>query len=159
MLMGSPVKSKPGATYHLGRKAMTAVIATDTDWGTSRFIIDDTKVDNHRKSLFVVRSLLGSGEADNRSAASRSEAVGCAAGAHDCYVSVANSKIKRYIRRGLNKKLGDGAAGLLHPASGTDRSRATSIGTTTRSRVSRRGRSTKSGFSSAAASSPRPRTA
>ena len=40
---GLPVKSDPDATYHLGRKALTAVIATDTDWSTSRFTIDDSK--------------------------------------------------------------------------------------------------------------------
>src|SRR5688572_11440738 len=45
---GLPVQAKAGATYHLGRRALTAIIATDTDWGTSRFIIDDTDVENHR---------------------------------------------------------------------------------------------------------------
>jgi hypothetical protein len=52
---GLPVKSKPGATYHLGRRALTAIIATDTDWGTSRFVIDDTDVENHR--IAVQRTL------------------------------------------------------------------------------------------------------
>ena len=55
---GLPVKTKAGATYHLGRRALTAIIATDTDWGTSRFIIDDTDVENHLLSLFSVQSLL-----------------------------------------------------------------------------------------------------
>ncbi len=34
------------------------MIATDTDWSTSRFTIDDTDVENHRQPLFTVRSLL-----------------------------------------------------------------------------------------------------
>ncbi|MEX1115694.1 MAG: hypothetical protein WEB53_10625 [Akkermansiaceae bacterium] len=56
---GLPVRSKPGVTYHLGRKALTAVIATDTDWGTSRFIIDDSQgVEKHSKPLFEVCSML-----------------------------------------------------------------------------------------------------
>ena len=55
---GLPVKTKPNATYHLGSKALTVIIATDTDWNVSRFTIDDTQVENHRKSLFEVRSLL-----------------------------------------------------------------------------------------------------
>ena len=55
---GLPVRSKPDATYHLGRRALTAIIPTDTDWGTSRFIIDDSQgVDDHQKPLFEVRSL------------------------------------------------------------------------------------------------------
>ena len=52
------VKTRPDATYHLGHLALTAIIATDTDWNTSRFTIDDTEVDDHRAPLFVVRSLL-----------------------------------------------------------------------------------------------------
>jgi hypothetical protein len=32
---GLPVKTRPEATYPLGRRALTAVIATDTDWSTS----------------------------------------------------------------------------------------------------------------------------
>ena len=51
---GLPIKSNPSAKYHLGRKALTATIATDTDWSTSRLTIDDTDVENHRKSLFEV---------------------------------------------------------------------------------------------------------
>ncbi|HSP42927.1 MAG TPA: hypothetical protein VLO11_08655 [Luteolibacter sp.] len=56
---GLRVRSNPKATYHLGRKALTAIIATDTDWGGSRFIIDDSQgVEDSRKPLFEARSLL-----------------------------------------------------------------------------------------------------
>jgi hypothetical protein len=56
---GLPVRSNPKATYHLGAKALTAIIQTDTDWGTSKFIIDDSKdVENNRKSIFEVSSSL-----------------------------------------------------------------------------------------------------
>ena len=55
---GLAITTKPDATYHLGRRALTAIIATDTDWGTSKFIIDGTDVENHRVSLFAVPSLL-----------------------------------------------------------------------------------------------------
>jgi hypothetical protein len=37
---GLPVSTKPDATYHLSRTALTAIIATNTDWNTSRFTID-----------------------------------------------------------------------------------------------------------------------
>jgi len=42
------VRSKADATYHLGSRALTAVVETDTDWNTSRFTIDDTQVEDHR---------------------------------------------------------------------------------------------------------------
>ena len=101
---GLPVQTKPDATYHLGSRALTAIIATDTDWNTSRFTIDDTKVENHRKALFEVRSLLEPEELqidrltqDQRQLDVRPE--------HDCHVIVTNKK-KRYIRRGSNRNYG-----------------------------------------------------
>jgi len=105
---GLPVRSNPQATYHLGRRALTAVIATDTNWGTSRFIIDDSKdVEDCNKSLFEVRSLLkpvpmkierlkrGQARLDLRPAS-------------DCLVYVENENRKIYIRRGLNQNSGTG---------------------------------------------------
>ena len=55
---GLRVRTKPDATYHLGNRALTAIIATDTDWSTSRFTIDDTQVEDHKRPLFEVRSML-----------------------------------------------------------------------------------------------------
>lgn len=102
---GRPVRSKPGATYHLGRRALTAVIATDTDWGTSRFTIDDTDVENSRASLFAVRSQLeplplkiGKLQRDQRRLDVRPE--------RDCWVYVENNRKRVYIRRGLNQNNG-----------------------------------------------------
>ena len=103
---GLPVKTKPAATYHLGRRALTAVIATDTDWNTSRFTIDDTDVEDHKKPLFEVRSLLEPVPMaierltrDQKQLGVRPE--------RDCCVVVTNNKIKRFIRRGRNQNAGD----------------------------------------------------
>jgi hypothetical protein len=102
---GLSVKSKPGATYHLGRRALTAAIATDTDWSTSRFVIDDRDVENHRASLFSVRSLLKPVTLaipvltrDQRRLDIRPP--------YDCWVLVENNRQRRYIRRGLNQNNG-----------------------------------------------------
>ncbi|MDF7808333.1 hypothetical protein P4E94_12840 [Pontiellaceae bacterium B12219] len=102
---GLPVRSKPSATYHLGRKALTAVIATDTDWSTSRFTIDDTDVENHKKPLFEVRSRLQPVEIeidqlqrDQKQLNARPE--------QDCFVMVENKSKRVYIRRGLNQNSG-----------------------------------------------------
>jgi hypothetical protein len=103
---GLPVRSNPQATYQLGRRALTAVIATDTDWSTSRFLIDDSQgVENHRAALFEVVSLLkpvplkierlsrGQTRLDVRPAV-------------DCLVLVENARRKIFIRRGLNQNDG-----------------------------------------------------
>jgi hypothetical protein len=102
---GLRVRTKPDATYHLGRRALTVAIATDTDWNTSRFTIDDTQVQDHQAPLFEVRSLLKPEVVwierltrDQRSVDARPE--------RDCHVVVENDRKKRYIRRGLNQNAG-----------------------------------------------------
>ncbi len=102
---GLRVKTKPDATYHLGSKALTAIIATDTDWNTSRFTIDDTEVENHRKSLFEVRSLLEP-ERLRIDRLTRDQKQLDVRPEHDCHVVVTNRKKKRYIRRGINQNSG-----------------------------------------------------
>lgn len=102
---GLPVKSKPDATYHLGRRALTAVIATDTDWSTSRFIIDDTDVEDHRASLFIVRSLLEPITLPIERLTRDQQRLDVRP-PHDCWVFVENDRVRRYIRRGLNQNNG-----------------------------------------------------
>ena len=103
---GKRVKSKPGAVYHLGRRALTAVIATDTDWGTSRFTIDDSQeVENHRKHLFEIRSLLAPVEVKvERLARGQTRLEPCPP--CDCVVYVQNRNRKIFIRKGLNQNDG-----------------------------------------------------
>ncbi len=102
---GLPVKTKPDATYNLGRRALTAIIATDTDWSTSRFLIDDTEVEDHRASLFAVRSLLEPAKL-SIPRLTRDQRQVDVHPSSDCWVSVENSRMRRYIRRGLNQNNG-----------------------------------------------------
>ena len=103
---GLGVRTKPGATYHLGTRALTAVIATETDWNTSRFTIDDSgEVEDNKATLFEVRSLLEPEELkidrltrDQRQVDARPE--------RDCFVLVENENKRLYIRRGLNQNIG-----------------------------------------------------
>ena len=102
---GLPVKSRPDATYHLGRRALTAIIATDTDWSTSRFVIDDTDVENHRESLFAVRSLLEPMTLSIQRLTRDQQRLDLQP-LRDCWVRVENDRQRRYIRRGLNQNNG-----------------------------------------------------
>lgn len=103
---GLPVRSRPDATYHLGTRSLTAIIQTNTDWGTSRFIIDDSRgVEDHRRPLFEVRSRLqpetlklerlraGQARLDLRPQ-------------RDCVVLVEDNQRRRFIRRGRNQNAG-----------------------------------------------------
>lgn len=101
-----PVRSRPNATYHLGRRAITAIIATNTDWNSSHFIIDDSKgVENHQRPLFEVRSLLEPIplQIDRLSAGQTHLDLRPTV---DCLVYVENNKHRIYIRRGLNQNRG-----------------------------------------------------
>jgi len=100
-----PVKTKPDATYHLGRRALTAIITTDTDWNTSRFTIDDTAVEDHKAPLFAVRSLLEPVTVQ-LSRLTRDQTQVDARPPHDCHVLVENDQKRLYIRRGLNQNQG-----------------------------------------------------
>lgn len=102
---GLPVKARPDATYHLGRRALTAVIATDTDWGQARFVIDDRDVENHRVSIFAVRSLLKPITLPIRQLA-RDQRQLDVRPPRDCWVLVESNRRRVYIRRGLNQNNG-----------------------------------------------------
>jgi len=103
---GRPVRSNPEAVYHLGRRALTAIIQTDTDWGTSRFIIDDSPgVENHRLPLFEIRSKLEPVKLDIRQLARGQERLDLRP-ATDTFVLVENSNRRIFIRRGLNQNSG-----------------------------------------------------
>lgn len=102
---GLPVRSKPDSTYHLGRRALTAIIATDTDWSTSRFTIDDSDVEDHKLHLFEVRSLLPIEELKIRRLKRDQKRINMKLD-KDFHVIVFDSNKKRYIRRGLNQNSG-----------------------------------------------------
>lgn len=102
---GLNVKTRADATYHLGRRALTAKIATDTDWNTSRFTIDDTDVEDHKRPLFEVCSLLEPEELQLDRLTRDQERVDVCP-KHDCHVLVENANRRVYIRRGLNQNSG-----------------------------------------------------
>ena len=102
---GLDVRTKPDATYHLGGRALTAVIATDTDWNSSHFTIDDTQVEDNKATLFAVRSQLEPEELRIDRLARNQRQVD-ARPTRDCYVLVENDNRRVYIRRGLNQNKG-----------------------------------------------------
>jgi hypothetical protein len=100
-----PVRTRPEAIYHLGRRALTAIITGDTDWNTSRFVIDDTDVENHRSSLFVVRSRLEPVTLSIQRL-TRDQRHLDVQPPRDCWVKVENNRKRVYIRQGLNQNKG-----------------------------------------------------
>ncbi|HPH19626.1 MAG TPA: hypothetical protein PLE32_12640, partial [Haliscomenobacter sp.] len=100
------VKADLGATYYIGGKERTAVIQTDTDFGTAAFIIDDTEVQNHQAAVFMVGSSLQAFKLEGITSLVRNQEKIKASLPANCLITVTNSNVKHYIRFGLNQNNG-----------------------------------------------------
>lgn len=103
---GLPVKADEGATYYIGGKDKTAVIQTDTDWGMAKFVIDDTAVLNRNANIFIVQSSLKPFTLKGISSLKKSQSKIDVSLPGSCLISVSNSRIKHFIRFGLNQNNG-----------------------------------------------------
>ncbi len=101
-----PVKADEGATYYIGGKERTAVIQTDTDFGTAAFIIDDTDVQNRNTSVFMVSSSLEPFNLEGIASLKRSQTKIDVSLPGPCLITVTNSRVMHYIRLGLNQNNG-----------------------------------------------------
>lgn len=103
---GLAVKADEGYTYYIGGSERTAVVRTDTDFGTAAFIIDDTKIENRRASIFVVSSNQQPFKLEGISSLKRNQEKINVSLPGPCLITVNNSNIKHYIRFGLNQDNG-----------------------------------------------------
>jgi hypothetical protein len=103
---GLSVKADEGATYYISGKNRTAVIRTDTDFGTAAFFIDDTEVQNRNAHVFLVSSGLQSFKLEGISSLKRNQKKIGVSLPGTCLVTVTNSRVKRYIRFGPNQNNG-----------------------------------------------------
>jgi hypothetical protein len=103
---GLPVKADAGATYYIGGKDRSAVIQTDTDFGTASFIIDDTDVKNYNAAIFTVSSGLKPFKLEKISSLKRNQQKIDLPLPGPCLITVTNSNVKQYIRFGLNQNGG-----------------------------------------------------
>jgi len=70
---GLKVKADDDVTYYLGGDQRTAIIQTDTDFGTSSFIVDDTQLQNIKAPIFIVNSQLESYKLESITALKRNQ--------------------------------------------------------------------------------------
>lgn len=103
---GFSVKADDAATYYISGKNRTAIIETDTDFGTAAFIIDDTDVQNRNASVFMVSSNQQAFELEGVSSLKRNQQKIDVSLPENCLISVTDSNIKRYIRYGANQNNG-----------------------------------------------------
>jgi len=102
------VKAGDGATYYIGGRQRTAVIQTDTDFGTAAFLIDDSEVQNRTEPVFIVSSGLLPFKLEGITSLKRNQEKidGPFSLPGTCLITVTDSMTKRYIRFGLNQNNG-----------------------------------------------------
>ena len=105
---GLPVKAKDGKTYYIGNTIGTAIVRTDVDFGTARFIIDDSQVavEDREPYIFLIESALepfAIEEVDSlkRGQTNMGKSLPCRS-----LVEVVNDHHKVYIRLGANQNSG-----------------------------------------------------
>jgi hypothetical protein len=103
---GLSVKADKDATYYISGKDRTAVIRTNTDFGTARFIIDDSAVQNRDASVFLVSSTLQPFALRGISSLKRNQEKIDATFPGPCLITVTDAHMKRYIRFGPNQDNG-----------------------------------------------------
>lgn len=103
---GLMVKADEGFTYYISGKERTAIIQTDTDFGTAAFLIDDTEVQNRRASVFRVSSSLEPFDLKGITSLKRDQEKIDTSMPGPCLITVTNSQVKHYIRFGLNQNNG-----------------------------------------------------
>ena len=100
------VKADEGFTYYIGGKNRTAIVRTDTDFGTAAFVIDDTNVQSRGAQVFLVSSSLQPFKPEGITSLKRNQEKINVALPGSCLVTVTNSNVKRYIRFGANQNNG-----------------------------------------------------
>lgn len=101
-----PVRADDNATYYIGGKDLKVIIQTDTDFGSAKFIIDDTSVANIKAHIFEVRSSLKSIKPEGITSLKLNQRKINAKLPGPCVVQVKNSNVKHFIRKGLNPNSG-----------------------------------------------------
>ncbi|MGQ9662626.1 MAG: hypothetical protein ACUVWX_09865 [Kiritimatiellia bacterium] len=101
-----PVRARDDATYYIGGRNLTAIIQTDTDFGTARFIIDDTAVENVRSWVFEVRSSHRPTALVSVRRLKRGQVTIGVTLPQPCLVIVTDKNTRRFIRRGPNQNRG-----------------------------------------------------
>ncbi|MES2810775.1 MAG: hypothetical protein V4619_19220 [Bacteroidota bacterium] len=103
---GLKVSATPGTAYYISGKKRTAVIQTDTDFGTANFIFDDTDVENRSAAIFMVGSSQKPVKLTAITSLKRGQPKIDTPLPGPCLISVTNSNVKQYIRFGLNQNSG-----------------------------------------------------
>ena len=105
---GLPVKATDGKTYYIGNTIGTAIVRTDVDFGTAKFIIDDSRIalEDREAYIFKVASSLEPINSEGVKSLKKDQTnIGVTLPGR-CLVRVVNDNHMAYIRLGANQDNG-----------------------------------------------------
>lgn len=100
------VKADEGATYYISGKKLTAIIQTDTDFGTAAFVIDDREVEDRTAPVFTIYSSHEAVAVEGIQQLKKNQKRISASLSGPSLITVTNSNVMHYIRYGLNQNNG-----------------------------------------------------
>lgn len=103
---GLPVRAMDGKTYLLGKGKESAIIKTDTDFGTAKFIIDDVDIKSLRSPSFQILPSREHFRVKDLKPFKRGTRNLGVTLPMDCLVIVEDSNVRQYIRFGKNQNKG-----------------------------------------------------
>lgn len=103
---GLRVKANENTTFYIGGKERAVIVRTDTEFGTAKFIIDDTEVQNRKAPVFTISSDLKPFKLESIVSLRRNQKKIDASLPAPCLITATNSNVKHYIRFGLNQNNG-----------------------------------------------------
>ena len=101
-----PVRAKDGAVYYVKSDAGTAIVKTDVDFGTAKFVIDDTEVKKINSPLFTIKPRQDEFPVKGVNSLKREQTNIKTTLPCKCLVHVKNNNVMRYIRFGANQNNG-----------------------------------------------------
>ena len=105
---GLPVKATDGKTYYIGNTIGTAIVRTDVDFGTAKFIIDDSRIalEDREAYVFKVESALEPFTIEGVKSLKKNQTnIGVTLPGR-CLIKVVNDNHMAYIRLGANQDNG-----------------------------------------------------
>lgn len=111
---GLSVLTDETATYYISGSNKTAYIKTDTNWSTSRFIIDDTNVENIGTWIFNVAPSKSGVSITDKVSPLGIDATNIGTTLEDkSLVVLVDNNVKRYIRKGANQNSGSNQTDVI----------------------------------------------
>ncbi len=111
---GLSVFANETAAYYMGGANKTAIIKTNTDWSTARFIIDDTNVEKIGAWVFNIAPSESSYSITDKVSPLKIDAtnIGTTLSGKSLVV-LTDSNVKRYIRKGANQNSGSNQSDVI----------------------------------------------